>query len=57
MPTDIKLSKVQISQIIQSGRFLRSLFTKVAGLLMKVAAPLAKKRFSSIGNNSCYFSN
>ena len=42
MSTDIKLSKAQISQIIQSGGFLGSLLSKIAGLLMKVAAPLAK---------------
>ena len=41
--TDIKLSKAQISKIIQSGGFLGSLLSKIAGLLMKVAVPLAKK--------------
>ena len=43
MSTDLKLSKVQISKIIQSGRFLRSLLSKFAGPLMKVANPLSKK--------------
>ena len=43
--TDIKLSKDQISKIIQSGGFLGSLLSKLAGLLMKVAVPLAKKFF------------
>ena len=42
MSTDIKLSKAQISEIIQSGGFLGSLLSKVAGSLMKVAVPLAK---------------
>ena len=42
MSTDIKLSKAQISKIIQSGGFLGSLLSKVAGSLMKVAVPLAK---------------
>ena len=42
MQTDIKLSKAQISKIIQSGRFLASLLSKIVGPLMKVAAPLAK---------------
>ena len=40
--TDLKLSKAQISKIIQSGEFLRSLLSKLAGPLMKVAIPLAK---------------
>ena len=42
MSTDIKLSKAQISKIIQSGGFLGSLLSKIAGPLMKVAAPIAK---------------
>ena len=42
MWTDLKLSKAQISKIIQSGRFLGSLLSKLAGPLMKVAIPLAK---------------
>ena len=42
MSTDIKLSKAQISKIIQSGGFLGSLLSKLAGPLMKVAVPLAK---------------
>ena len=41
MSTDIKLSKAQISKIIQSGGFLGSLLSKIAGPLMKVAIPLA----------------
>ena len=42
MSTDIKLSKGQISKIIQFGRFLVSLLSKLASPLMKVAVPLAK---------------
>ena len=42
MLTDLKLSKAQISKIIQSGGFLGSLLSKLAGPLMKVAIPLAK---------------
>ena len=42
MSTDIKLYKAQISKIIQSGRFLGSLLSKIAGPLIKVAVPLAK---------------
>ena len=42
MSTDIKLRKAQISKIIQSGGFLDSLLSKIAGPLMKVAVPLAK---------------
>ena len=39
--TDLKLPKAQISKIIQSGIFLGSLLSKLAGLSMKVAIPLA----------------
>ena len=42
MSTDLKLSKAQISKIIQSGGFLRWLLSKLAGPLIKVAIPLAK---------------
>ena len=42
MSTDLKLSKAQISKIIQSGGLLGSLLSKLAGPLMKVAIPLAK---------------
>ena len=38
-----KLSKAQSSEIIQSGRFLGSLLSKLAGQLMKVVVALAKK--------------
>ena len=40
--TDIKLSKAQISKIIQPGGFLGSLLSKIAVPLMKVALPFAK---------------
>ena len=40
--TDLKLHKAQISKIIQSGGFLGSLLSKLAGTLMKVAIPLSK---------------
>ena len=43
MSTDIKLSRAQVSKIIQSGRFLR------AGPLMKVAVPLAKNILAILG--------
>ena len=39
---DIKLSKAQLSKMIQSGGFLGNLLGKLAGPLMKVAMPLAK---------------
>ena len=42
MSTDIKLSKVQVSKIIQLLGFLRSLLSTLADSLMKVAVPLAK---------------
>ena len=41
--TDLKLSKAQISKIIRSAGFLGSLLSKLAGPLMKVAVPLAKR--------------
>ena len=47
--TDIKLSKAQISKIIQSGRFLSSLLSKIACPLMKVAVPLAKNILAPLG--------
>ena len=40
MSTDIKLSKIQLSEIIQSGGFLGSLLSKLAVPLMKVAVPI-----------------
>ena len=49
MCTDIKLSKAQISKIIQSGGFLGSLLSKLAGPLMKVAIPLAKNVLAPLG--------
>ena len=39
MSTDLKLSRAQIFKIIQSGRFLGSLLSKLAGPIMKVAIP------------------
>ena len=39
LSTDIKLSKAQMSEIIQSEGFLGSLLSKIAGPLMKVAVP------------------
>ena len=52
MSTDLKLSKAQISKIIQSGGFLgSSLLSKLAGQiskLMKVAIPLAKNVLASL---------
>ena len=49
MSTDKKLSRTQISKIIQSGRFLGSLLSKLAGPLMKVAVPLAKNTLPPLG--------
>ena len=42
MSTDLTLSKAKLSKIVQSGGFLGSLSSKLAGPLMKVATPLAK---------------
>ena len=49
MSTDLKLSKVQISKIIQSGGFLGSLLSKLAGPLMKAVIPLAKNVLAPLG--------
>ena len=49
MSTDIKLSKAQVSKIIQSGGFLGSLLSKLAELLTKVAVPLAKYILAPLG--------
>ena len=49
MSTDLKLSKAQISKIIQSGGFLGSLLSKLAGPLMKVAIHLAKNVLGPLG--------
>ena len=49
MSTDLKLSKAQISKMIQYGGFLGSLLSKLAGPLMKVAIPLAKNVLAPLG--------
>ena len=49
MLADIKLSKAQISKIIQSGRYLGSLLSKLVGPLMKVTVPLAKNILALLG--------
>ena len=49
MSTDVKLSKTLKSKIIQSGGFLGSLLSKIAGPLVKVAVPLAKKYLVPLG--------
>ena len=49
LATDLKLSKVQIKKMIQSGGFLGKLLSKLAGPLMKVAMPLAKNVLAPLG--------
>ena len=49
MLTDLKLSKAQIFKIIQSGGFVGSLLSKLAGALMKVVIPLAKNVLAPLG--------
>ena len=49
MSTDLKLSNAQIPWIIQAGRFLGSLLSKLAGSLMKAAVPLAKNVLAPLG--------
>ena len=47
--TDIKLSKAQISKVIQSGGFLGSLLSKLASPLMKIPVPLEKNILAVLG--------
>ena len=49
MSTDLKLSRAQISKIIQSRGFLGSLLSKLVGTLMKVAITLAKNVLAPLG--------
>ena len=49
MPTDVTLSKVQISKIIKSGGFLISILSKLADPLIKVAIPLSKNVLAPLG--------
>ena len=50
--TDIKLSKTQLSKMIQSGGFLGNLLGKLTGPLMKVAKPLAKYVLAPLGTSA-----
>ena len=47
--TDLRLSRAQIPKITQSGWFLGSLSSKLAGPLMKVAVSLGKNVLASLG--------
>ena len=47
--SDLKLSRAQISKIIQSGGFLGSLLNKSAAPLIKVATPLGKNILAPLG--------
>ena len=49
MFTDLKLSKVQISEITQSGGFLASWLSKLTGTLMKAAIPLGNNALAPLG--------
>ena len=49
MSTDLKLSRAPVSKIIESGEFLESLLSKLAGPLMKVTIPLAKNVLAPLG--------
>ena len=46
---DIKLSKTQLSKMMQSGGFLGNLSGKLAGQLMKVSMPLTKNVLAPLG--------
>ena len=49
MSTDLKLSKAQISKIIQSGGFLGPLLSKLTGPLLEVTIALAKNVLAPLG--------
>ena len=49
MSTDLTVSKAEISKIIQPGGFLGSLYSKLAGPLIKVAISLAKNVLAALG--------
>ena len=49
MSPEIKISKAQISKIIQSRGFLGSLLSKLAGPLMKATVPLVKNILAPLG--------
>ena len=49
MSADLKLSKTQIVKIIQSGRFLGALLSKLVGPLEKIAVPLTKNVLVPLG--------
>ena len=49
MSTYLKLSKAQISKIIQCGELLGSLLSKLAGPLIKIAVPLVKTVLAPLG--------
>ena len=49
MSTDLKVSKAQISEIVQSGGFIWSLLSKLAGPLIKVAVSLKKNVLAPLG--------
>ena len=49
MSTDLKVSKAQISEIVQSGGFIGSLLSKLAGPLIKVAVSLKKNVLAPLG--------
>ena len=48
MSTGIRVRSAQLFNIIQSGGFLGTLFSKLAGPLMKVAVPLAKNAITPL---------
>ena len=50
--TDSKLSRAQTFKIIQSGEFIGSLLSKLAGPLMKVEIPLAKNVLAPLGRTA-----
>ena len=49
MSADLKLSKAQISKIIQSGGFLGLLLSNLAGQLMKIEVPLEQNALAPFG--------
>ena len=48
MSTGIKVRSAQLFNIIQSGGFLGTLFSKLAGPLMKVTVPLVRNAITPL---------
>ena len=57
MSTDLRISKAQISKIVQSRGFLGSLLSKLAGPLIKLSITLAKNVLAPLGITAATLAN